>query len=57
VYKVAFSWEKSHSAVLTPSAPIRKDEYQVSSGFAAQGMNGQCFVTGHDFSRAAIAAK
>jgi hypothetical protein len=33
--------------------PFREGEYQVSSGSAAQGMNGQGFVTGHDFSRAA----
>jgi hypothetical protein len=30
----------------------REDEYQVSSGTAVQGTNGQGFVTGHDFSRA-----
>ena len=32
--------------------PISVDEYQVSSGTAVQGTNGQGFVTGHDFSRA-----
>ena len=31
--------------------PISVDEYQVSSGTAVQGTNGQGFVTGHDFSR------
>ena len=29
------------------------DEYQANSGMAVQGANGQGFVTGHDFIRAA----
>ena len=34
------------------STGFSEDEYQVSSGTAAQVTNGQGFVTGHDFSRA-----